>query len=84
MMRPTILIAALMVVTAVDHASTMSSVRSANATLEILVSATAGLLAKKISGHCENPNCNQVLQMLKAIFFNIDTHNSFIFLILIK
>ena len=42
-MRLTILIAALMVVTAVDHASTMNSVRSVNATLEILVSATVGL-----------------------------------------
>jgi hypothetical protein len=47
MMRPTIPIAALMVVTAVDHASTMSSVPSVNATLEILVSATVGLFAKK-------------------------------------
>ena len=43
MMRPTIPLAALMVVTAVDHASTMNSVRSVNATLEILVSATVGL-----------------------------------------
>jgi hypothetical protein len=40
MMRPTIPIAALMVVTAVDHASTMSFVQSVNATSEILVSAT--------------------------------------------
>jgi hypothetical protein len=35
MMRPTIPIAALMVVTAVDHASTTNSVQSVNATLEI-------------------------------------------------
>ena len=40
MMRQTIPIAALMVVTAVDHASTMSFVQSVNATSEILVSAT--------------------------------------------
>ena len=43
MMRPTLLIVALMVVTVVDYASTMSSVRSVNATLEISVSATVGL-----------------------------------------
>ena len=43
MMRLTIRIAALMEVTAVDHASTMSSVQSVNVTLEILVSATLGL-----------------------------------------
>ena len=48
MMRPTILIAALMVVTAVDHASTTNSVPSVNATLEILVSATVGLFAKNV------------------------------------
>ena len=47
MMRLTILIAALTVVTAVGHASTMNSVPSVNATLEILVSATVGLFAKK-------------------------------------
>ena len=41
-MRLTILIAALMVVTAVDHALTTKSVQSVNATLEILVSATVG------------------------------------------
>ena len=48
MMRPTILIAALMVVTVVVFASTTNSVRSVNATLEILVSATVGLFANKI------------------------------------
>ena len=48
MMRPTIPIAALMVVTAVDHASTRNSVLSVNATLEILVSASVGLFANKI------------------------------------
>ena len=42
MMRLTILIATLMVVTAVDHALTIKSVQSVNATLEILVSATLG------------------------------------------
>ena len=46
MTRPTILIAALMVVTVVDHVLTMNTVQTVNATLEILVSATAGLLAK--------------------------------------
>ena len=40
MMRPTISIAALMVVTAVGHALIMSSVQSVNVTSEILVSAT--------------------------------------------
>ena len=43
MMRLTILIATLMVVTAVDPALTTKSVQSVNATLEILVSATANL-----------------------------------------
>ena len=43
MMRPTLRIAALMVVTAVDHASTMNSVQSVNATWEILVSANVGV-----------------------------------------
>ena len=47
-MRPTILIAALMVVTVVVFASTTNSVQSVNATLEILVSATVGLFANKI------------------------------------
>ena len=58
MMRPTILIAALMVVTAVDHVLTTNSVPSVNATLEILVSASVGLFAKKFSGQCKKPNCN--------------------------
>jgi hypothetical protein len=48
MMRPTIWIAALMVVTVVVFASTMNSVRSVNATLEILVSATVVLFGNKI------------------------------------
>ena len=43
MMRPTILIAALMVVTVVVYASTMNSVQSVNATWEILVSANVGV-----------------------------------------
>ena len=43
MMKPTIPIAALMVVTVVVFASTMSSVQSVNAILKILVSATVGL-----------------------------------------
>ena len=43
MMRPTIPIATLMAVTAVDHASTMNSVQSVNATWEILVSANVGV-----------------------------------------
>ena len=68
-MRQTILSAALMVVTAVDHASTMNTVQSVNATLEILVSASVGLFAKTFSGQCEKPNCNQVLQMLKVFLF---------------
>ena len=84
MMRPTIPIAALMVVTAVEYVLTMNSVQSVNATLEILVSATVGLFAKIFSGQFEKPNCNQVLQMLKVFFFIIDTHNSSIFLVLIK
>ena len=69
MMRLTILIAALTVVTAVDHVLTMSSVPSVNATLEILVSATVGLFAKMFSGQFEKSNCNQVLQMLKVFLF---------------
>ena len=48
MMRPTIPIAALMVVTVVVFASTTNSVQSVNATLEILVSATVVLFANKI------------------------------------
>ena len=72
MMRPTTPIAALTVVTAVDHASTMNSVPSVNATLEILVSATVGLFAKMFSGQFEKPNCNQVLQMLKVFFYLVD------------
>ena len=69
-MRPTILIAALMVVTAVDHVLTTNSVPSVNATLEILVSATVGLFAKKVFWLlCEKPNCNQILQMLRVFLF---------------
>ena len=67
MMRPTILIAALMAVTAVDRVLTTNSVPSVNATLEILVSASVGLFAKTFSGQCEKPNCYQVLQMLKVL-----------------
>ena len=48
MMRPTILIAALMAVTVVVHVLTTNSVLIVNATWEILVSATVGLFAKKI------------------------------------
>jgi hypothetical protein len=48
MMRPTILIVALMVVTVVVFASTMSSVQSVNATLEILVSVTVGVNGKRL------------------------------------
>ena len=48
MMRPTNLIAALMVVTVVDHVLTTNSVPSVNATLEILVSASVGLFAKNV------------------------------------
>ena len=59
MMRPTIPIAALMVVTAVDYASTMSSVQSVNATLEILVSATI-IWVKKFC-QCQKPNYNYSL-----------------------
>ena len=47
-MRPTILIVALMVVTVVVFASTMSSVQSVNATLEILVSVTVGVNGKRL------------------------------------
>ena len=47
MMRQTIPIAALMVVTVVVLASTMNTVLSVNATLEILVSATVVLFANK-------------------------------------
>ena len=50
MMRPTILIAALMAVTVVVHVLTSNSVLIVNATWEILVSATVGLFAKKFSG----------------------------------
>ena len=62
MMRPTILIVALMVVTAVDHASTMSSVQSVNATLEILVSVTVGLNGKRliiVNMWCTPPKLNK-------------------------
>ena len=48
MMRLTILIATLMVVTAVDHALTTKSVQSVNATLEILVSVTVGVNGKRL------------------------------------
>ena len=65
MMRPTIPIAALMVVTAVDNASTMSSVQSVNATLEILVSATI-IWVKKFC-QCQKPNYNY---SLGVVFLN--------------
>ena len=61
MMRPTIPIAALMVVTAVDFASTMNTVLSVNATLEILVSATLGLqqsFASKCFANVKSQNAN--------------------------
>ena len=61
MMKPTIPIAALMVVTVVDHASTMSSVQSVNATLEILVSGTLGLqqaFASKCFANVKSQNAN--------------------------
>ena len=61
MMRQTIPIAALMVVTAVDFASTMNTVLSVNATLEILVSGTLGLhqaFASKCFANVKSQNAN--------------------------
>ena len=62
-MRPTILIAALMAVTAVDDASIRSSVQSVNATLEILVSVTVGLNGKRlinVNMRCTPPKLNKL------------------------
>ena len=62
MMRPTIPIAALMVVTVVVFASTMNSVWSVNATLEILVSATVGLFSIKILTNIKQKNTIKFLK----------------------
>jgi hypothetical protein len=74
MMRPTIPIAALMVVTVVDHASTMSSVQSVNATLEILVSATIIWLKKFCQ--CQKSNCNYSLEVVHKMFLAFFDHLS--------
>ena len=75
MMRLTILIAALMVVTAVDHALTTKSVQSVNVTLEILVSATVGC-----SNYLHNKYFANVKAKLKQCFNLIDTRSKGIFL----
>ena len=66
MMRPTIPIAALMVVTAVDHVLTTNSVPSVNATLEILVSASVGFFAKNVF-------CPMRKAKLQSIFTNAES-----------
>ena len=70
MMRLTILIATLMVVTAVDHALTIKSVQSVNATLEILVSATLGH-----SNYLHNKYFANVIAKLEPCFNLIDTRS---------
>jgi hypothetical protein len=62
MMRPTIPIATLMVVTVVVFASTMNFVWSVNATLEILVSATVGLFSIKILTNIKQKNTIKFLK----------------------
>ena len=70
MMRLTILIAALMVVTAVDLALTTKSVQSVNATLEILVSATLGC-----SNYLHDKYFANVKAKLEACLNLIDTRS---------
>ena len=76
MMRLTILIAALMVVTAVDPALTTKSVQSVNATLEILVSVTVGC-----SNYLHNKYFANVKAKLEPCFTLIDTRSKGLFLI---
>ena len=76
MMRLTILIAALMVVTAVDHALTIKSVQSVNATLEILVSATVGF-----SNYLHNRYFANVKTKLEPCFTLIDTRSKGLFFV---
>ena len=66
MMRPTILIAALMVVTVVVFASTTNSVQSVNATQEILVSASVRLFANKILANMKRKITINFFQMMKV------------------
>ena len=70
MMRLTILIATLMVVTAVDPALTTKSVQSVNATLEILVSVTVGC-----SNYLHNKYFANVKAKLEPCFNLIDTRS---------
>ena len=77
MTRLTILVAALMVVTAVDPALTTKSVQSVNATLEILVSTTV---------ECSNYLHNKYFANVKAKFepfFNLIATNQKIYFCLI-
>ena len=75
MMRLTILIATLMVVTAVDPALTTKSVQSVNATLEILVSVTVGC-----SNYLHNKYFANVKAKLEPCFNLIDTRSKYLFL----
>ena len=66
MMRPTTPIAALTVVTAVDHALTMNTVQSVNAIWEILVSASVRLFANKILANMKRKITINFFQMMKV------------------
>ena len=76
MMRLTILIAALTVVTAVDHALTTKSVQSVNATLEILVSTTV-----ECSNYLHNKYFANVKAKLEPCFTLIDTRSKGLFFV---